>query len=232
MIDKYLSKIRENFVKDNKEIDWDEQDEPLDKLYDHCSNKKYIFDDIKNGKRITTTDTGFDLAFLKEPTIRYKGTYIKLIDNTNIDREIGSEVFNGPVLLFLEEALLEIKKITKKHINDEDIDVCVRELLSNALIHKDYDSYTPIIIKIYTTYIEISNPCKVDLISLKHLNTYDMPTNLVNGCLAEIAFEMHLMEGQGRGEETLRKIYKKFNKSNYKPYDLVTNILRVTIPLR
>ena len=36
---------------------------------------------------------------------------------------------------------------------------------------------------------------------------------------------MKLMEGQGRGESTLKEM--KFDK----PYELICNILRVTIPL-
>lgn len=52
-----------------------------------------------------------------------------------------------------------------------------------------------------------------------------MSTNPVNGCLSDIALDMKLMEGQGRGESTLKRL--KLDT----PYELICNILRVTIPL-
>lgn len=101
--------------------------------------------------------------------------------------------------------------------------------MANAVFHKDYNSYTPVIVKINNENVTISNPCKNDYIDISHLNHYDMPTNILNGCLTEIATNLNLMEGQGRGEETLKKMY---GNSIQQPYNLICNILNVSIPLK
>ena len=199
----------------------------LKKFYNECFEKKYIYSSIKNGKRIIESDMGFDLAFFKNPSNKFKGAFIKIIDNHN--GEIKPIVFDEPLLISFCKSYEYICKILNKLTNNNNVNIIIRELLANAVFHKDYNSYTPVIVKINNENVTISNPCKNDYIDISHLNHYDMPTNILNGCLTEIATNLNLMEGQGRGEETLKKMY---GNSIQQPYNLICNILNVSIPLK
>ena len=167
------------------------------------------------------------MAFYNSPTTEYKCAYIKIIDYT--DKEKKSEIFDGPLLMAYSNALEYIFEFIKKKMADFDNNRKVfREMLANAVFHKDYDSFAPITVKLRQDEIEFTNPCKKEYLDINHLNNFDMPTNPINGCLSDIALKTRLMEGQGRGEETLKKYLGKLDK---KPYELICNILRVKIPL-
>lgn len=194
-------------------------------FYELIIKKNYIYNEIKNGKRIVSSNEGFDLAFFKKPTSKYKGAVIKVIDETSL-KESPTIKFDEPLIISLSKATEYInQKIDRLTKNTKQIKKVIRELLANAVFHKDYTSYSPIIVKIYKNKITISNPCKTKYVDIEYLNKYDMPTNPVNGCLTDIALDMKLMEGQGRGESTLKELKLE------KPYELICNILRVTIPI-
>lgn len=198
----------------------------LYEFYETCIKKKYIYNTIENGKRKVSADLGFDIAFFKNPSINIKGAYIKVIDNHISETE--SEKFDGPLIIAYYKAYEYIISIVKKINSDKKMEWFIRELVANAVFHKDYNSYAPVIVKIFEDRIEITNPCKREFIDINYLNKYEMPTNPINGCLTEIAMDMHLIEGQGKGEETLKMLSKDYTK---KPYELICNILKVTIPL-
>ena len=130
--------------------------------------KKYIFNSISNGKRIVSSDIGFKIAFYSNPSNQFKGAYIKVIDN-HLKREEESKKFDKSLIVAYSEAYEYILSILEKIANNESIKVIVREMLANAVFHKDYESNAPIIVKIYNDRIEITNPCKKEYIDLKYL---------------------------------------------------------------
>lgn len=215
----------EDYDKENL-IDIINDEEKLFKdFYDKIVQNNYIFKEIKNGKRVVSSNEGFDLAFFEEPSSKYKGAIIKIVDESS-NNEYPSKLFDGPLIISFSKSLKYInEKIDRLTRNSKEIKKVMRELLANAVFHKDYCSYSPIIVKIYNDKITIANPCKTKFIDIDYLNRYDMPTNPVNGCLSDIALDMKLMEGQGKGEKTLEKMNLE------SPYELICNILRVTIPL-
>ncbi len=224
----YLEAVRNNEIdgydeKIIKEI-IDKDENLLNGFYNEVVKKNYIFNEIKNGKRVVSSNEGFDLAFFEKPNSKYKGAVIKIIDESTLN-ETPSEVLDGPLIISFSKAIDSInKKIDRLTKNSKKVKTVIRELLANAVFHKDYCSYSPIIVRIFNDKIVITNPCKTKFIDIFYLNNYDMPTNPVNGCLADIALDMKLMEGQGRGESTL----KEMNLES--PYELICNILRVTVP--
>lgn len=229
----YLSELKDNVEKITKE-EYMERDDIFELLYEKCMEKKYIFNSISNGKRIVSSDIGFKIAFYSNPSNQFKGAYIKVIDN-HLKREEESKKFDKSLIVAYSEAYEYILSILEKIANNELIKVIVREMLANAVFHKDYESCAPIIVKIFNDRIEITNPCKKEYIDLKYLNKFKMPTNPINGCLTEIAMDMQLMEGQGRGEETLEKLLEESSASyeiSEAPYELISNILKVTIPVK
>lgn len=202
-----------------------DEEKLFNEFYDIIVEKNYIFKEIRNGKRVVSSNEGFDLAFFEKPTSKYKGAIIKIVDESS-SREFPSKVFDGPLIISFSKSINFINnRIDRLTRNSIKIKGVIRELLANAVFHKDYCSYSPIIVKIFNDKIAITNPCKTKYVDIDYLNKYDMPTNPVNGCLSDIALDMKLMEGQGRGESTL----KEMKLDN--PYELICNILRVTIPL-
>ncbi|MCH5180327.1 MAG: hypothetical protein J1F32_03875 [Erysipelotrichales bacterium] len=215
----YNEKVITNYIKENENL--------LEQFYKECNNNNYISHNIKEGKRVVTADIGFKLAFYNCPATLFKGAYILVIDNTG-DEKVPDK-FDGPIIIAYSKATNCIVNIIKKlgaSFNDNEY-LIVRELLANAVFHKDYNSYSPIVVKIYKKYIEIYNPCIREFVDLDYLNRFEMPTNPVNGCLKEIAVEIGFMEGQGRGGETFKNVFSV----NDKPYEIICNILKVKIPL-
>lgn len=210
----------------NHFYDFDDEDRLYNEFYEIIIKKNYIFNEIRNSKRFVSSNEGFDLAFFENPTSKYKGAIIKIVDECELN-ETPSEIFNYPLIISFMKAIDFINcRIDRLIKNNKKLKVAIRELLANAVFHKDYSSYSPIIVKIFRDKIVIANPCKPNYIDIDYLNKYDMPTNPVNGCLADIALDMKFMEGQGRGEKTLKEM--QLNK----PYELICNILRVTIPIK
>lgn len=191
-------------------------------FFDKAFEKQFIYRDVKNGKRVITADEGFELSFFSTPTNKYHGACIKII-NQLTNRESPTKTFNGPIIIAYSKALTYLYSLVERIVNINEINGVLRELLANAVFHKDYSSYAPITVKVFKERIEICNPCKKQFIDINRLNNYDMPTNPINGCLTDIALDMRLIEGQGRGEETLESYSSAVN------YELICNILKVTI---
>ena len=217
---KYNEKAIDNYIKDH---------DVLRELYEDVTKKMYLYPDVKNNKRVISLEDGFSLAFYKTPCANFKGAYIRVIDNT--EYESPSEKFNQSLLIAYQKAAEYIKSILKKITDNNKVEGIVRELLANAVFHKDYNSPAPIIVKIFNDKILISNPCVKEYVDEDALNNFKMPTNPVNGCITEIAIDMKLMEGQGRGEQDFSNYFKSVSKSDTKPYELICNILTVTIPI-
>lgn len=198
-------------------------------FYKNSIDNFFINPIVIDSRRDFWIDDGFKIAFYKKPSAYFKGAYFRIIDNTTSE-EIESETFKGPIFYSLIRTYMAINEIAKKITVNPLFMETVREMLVNATCHKNYNSYSPIIVKISKDDIRISNPVINEKIDLESLNSFSMPTNPVNGCLADIAIESHFMEGQGRGSETIKEYLKSIKSDDRNVYELVCDILTTTIP--
>lgn len=137
-------------------------------FYEIVLKKNYIYKEIKNGKRVVSSNEGFDLAFFEKPTSKYKGAIIKIIDESDFN-ESPSTVFDEPIIISFSKSIDFInKRIERLTRNFQKLKIVIRELLANAVFHKDYCSYTPIIVKIFNDKIIVTNPCKTKYIDINY----------------------------------------------------------------
>lgn len=231
----YLKKIDNSILEEkeynlksvNKEIDDYYKGKEKTKIYkdffEHCFNK-YLFNDIVNQKRYIRSDIGFDVAFFNHPSNKFKGSYIKIISKINID-ETAPIIYDGPMLISLINAYKRIMDIIKRLSNNKDINRIIREVLVNSVCHKNYNSYTPILVYIEKNKITISNPVDKEYIDIEKLKGFEMPVNHINGDLCAIMNDILISEGEGKGTNEM----KNYNENNKIEYNLITNILICTI---
>lgn len=220
-----IFKMAEDYKDSNNNI--------FESFYNMSKDSHYIDEVVVNSKRDFWFDDGYKLAFYKNPNSFFKGAYFRVISYVGAD-ENASESYTGPLFVSILKVLSRVFEETKKIIPSDkwkSVFRIIREMLVNAACHKNYDSYSPVIIKIKKEVIEIYNPFVKDKIDVEKLNSFEMPTNPVNGCLTDIAINAHFMEGQGRGSADLKKYLQEFDKQNYMVYETVCDILITKIPL-
>ena len=255
---RFLKKYKYNFDLDSisfdavardKQFDYDGNFESIYRLYDDYKEKHkedilklfydmskanhYIDEIVVDSRRDFWFDDGFKLAFYKNPNTLFKGSYFRVI-SYNGPNENASKTFNGPIFKCILETLSYIFEEMKKVVstaNLEKVRRIIREMVVNAACHKNYNSFSPIIIKLKNDAVEIFNPFVNGKIDVGKMNSFNMPTNPVNGCLTEIAISEHFMEGQGRGSADLKKYLKSLGMEGQVVYEAVCDILITTIPL-
>lgn len=153
------------------------------------------------------------LAFHPDPEQWVTGAYIKVAFFENEADILYQDEIHGPLLLQVEKTMeLIYTKYMKALISYDDIyrketfffpRAAFRELLLNAVIHKDYLSTTPIQIRIYKDKIRLWNdgnlPKEVPLENL-YKEHVSKPTN---PNLANIFFKCGMVESWGRGFEKI-----------------------------
>jgi ATP-dependent DNA helicase RecG len=151
------------------------------------------------------------LAFHPDPEKWVTGAYVKIAYFENEADILYQDEIHGPLLLQVEKTMeLIYSKYMKALISYDDIyrketfffpRAAFRELLLNAVIHKDYLSTTPIQIRIYKDKIRLWNdgglPKEVPLENLfkEHISKPCNPN------LANVFFKCGMIESWGRGFE-------------------------------
>lgn len=133
------------------------------------------------------------IAFGINPRFYLPGNYIQYIRFSGTEMNelpIDQKEISGDLLSVLREldtlvsvsvntSLIKITQMQEKQVSDFPI-VAIRELLFNAIMHRDYESNAPIRFYWFSDRIEIQNPgglygC-VELATLGHINDYRNPT--------------------------------------------------------
>lgn len=226
-----ISEFRDNKLKDKSEMDIYKE------FYDVVKTKRYVYESIINSKRVMEGDVGFKLAFYKNPNRFYKGTCIKII-NKSTKREQPPITYDKSNLISSFEAIDTVIEKTKQFSSEnskknELFFKLIREMTLNAVCHKSYDSYSPVIITLEKKCIKFQNPIVKSKIDVDALNRFSMPTNPINGSLTDIAIDIGAMEGSGKGSDDLKKYMRFFEKpakTEKNLYSLTSDILIVKIP--
>jgi len=134
---------------------------------------------------------------------------------------IDDSVVKAPLFTAIDEAMIFIKK----HINlsyhfDGSIQrkerwqfplEALRELLLNAVVHRDYKNFSDIIIKIFDDRIVFTNPGKLyGNLSLEDLEHDDYVSSLRNKLLAEVFYLTGDIERYGTGFIRIRDFLKDY----------------------
>ena len=146
------------------------------------------------------------------------------------DTIIDDIVIRSPLVLAVEEAMNFIKRnirlgyeftgeLKRKEIWQFPLQA-IRELLLNAIVHKDYSNPTDVIIKIFDESIEISNPGRLlNGLSIEDLDTDNYQAKHRNKLLTEIFYLTGDIEKYGTGYIRLRNWLKKYPKLQYNAKD-------------
>jgi len=142
------------------------------------------------------------------------------------DTIIDDIVIRSPLILAVEEAMIFIKRnirlgyeftgeLQRKEIWQFPLQA-IRELLLNAIVHKDYTNPTDVIIKIFDECIEISNPGRLlNGLSVEDLETDNYQAKHRNRLLTEIFYLIGDIEKYGTGYIRLRKWLKEYPGLQY-----------------
>ena len=161
------------------------------------------------------------LAFHPDPERWINGAYIKIGFFVNEADILYQDEVHGPLLLQVEKSIeLIYSKYMKALISYNDIyrketfffpRAAFRELLLNAVIHKDYMSTTPIQIRVYKNKIRLWNdgslPKEITINNLykEHISKPCNPN------LANVFFKCGMIESWGRGFEKIANYCKEEN---------------------
>jgi ATP-dependent DNA helicase RecG len=140
---------------------------------------------------------------------------------------IDDNVVRGPLLSAVEEALTFIKK----HVNlsyhfDGSLErrerwqypmEALRELLLNAVVHRDYKSPSDIVIKVFDDRIVFTNPGKLyGKLRIEDLQRNDYVSSIRNRLLAEAFFLMGDIERYGTGFVRIREALSSYTEIGFK----------------
>lgn len=158
------------------------------------------------------------------------------------DTIIDDLVIRSPLILAVEEAMNFIKRnITLSYSFTGELKrverwqfplQAIRELLLNAVVHKDYTNPTDVIVKIFDDSIEISNPGKL----MSGLKAEDLLTDTYqarhrNKLLAETFYLIGDIEKYGTGFIRIRKWLTDYPELEYKFADL-NEFIRSTFTIK
>ena len=154
------------------------------------------------------------LLFGKEPQVEYPQSLIKFTIQTKNKDKPQILDFDGPLVLIPEkiESYLEInfpKSIDRSSFarkeNNEIYFEVLREVIINAIVHRDYSiEQANINVKIDEEKIIVESPGK-PLIPLEKLQNYTAPTFSVNPKIANVFYQMKFIEKRNIGMEELSR---------------------------
>lgn len=172
------------------------------------------------------------LAFHPDPERWITGSYIKIgfFGKSDADLQYQDSV-HGPLIEQVDKTMdLVYTKYMKALIDYEGIQrieqfmfpyEAFRELLINAVVHKDYSSCNPIQISIYENQIYIWNNAEMPdtLSSAKKL--YQKHTSIpYNPQLAEVFFKSGMIEAWGRSFEKIREACAEYDNAPLPKLDI------------
>lgn len=157
------------------------------------------------------------LAFYKDPEKWVTGSYIKIGYFGKLDSDlVYQDEVHGPLIEQVDKTGdLVYTKYMKALIDYEGVQRIeqfmfhkdeFREILLNAIVHKDYSSYNPIQISVYEDKIYIWNdggmPPNLDSTDKLFMKHSSKP---YNPKLANVFFKSGMIEAWGRGFEKIRE---------------------------
>lgn len=161
-----------------KDTDWRFVKEEFIPLYEKVSERKVIgtpqslLESLGCIKNARPTNAGI-LLFGKEPQKFFMNDYIALARYKGIEEDIERldyKEFNGNLFLqidnsdkYIKDHIAVMSKLLPYQVQREDIPeyglFSIRELITNAVCHRDYENqHTKIIIKMFSNKIEFYNP--------------------------------------------------------------------------
>lgn len=163
------------------------------------------------------------LAFYQDPEKWVTGAYIKVgyFGESDSDLQYQDEV-HGPLIEQADKAVeLVYTKYLKALVTYEGIQrteqymfhkEAFREILLNAIVHKDYSSCNPIQISVYADKIYVWNDGEMpaSLTSTEKL-FQKHSSKPYNPKLANIFFKSGMIEAWGRGFDKIREACRKYN---------------------
>lgn len=177
----------------------------------------HLFDDEENLLRAAI------LAFYDDPEKWVTGSYIKIgyFGESDSDLQYQDEI-HGPLIEQVDRTVdLVYTKYMKALIDYRGIQRveqymfhpdAFREILLNAIVHKDYSSCNPIQISIYEDKIYVWNDGKMpaNLSSTEKL-FQKHSSKPYNPKLAEVFFKSGMIEAWGRGFDKIKDACEKYN---------------------
>lgn len=158
---------------------------------------KKHFDELNatNGYMLLTSNP-FSYSYIK----------IGLFEGTNKAKLINEEVFNGDIIKQYVNCVNRIKEIIYEGFEFKAVrqrkyfvpEVVIREIIANAVIHRDYNDEHPIRIEIFNDRISIFSPGALyDGLQLEEI--LDGISKLRNKNIAEIFYNLGYIEKWGSG---------------------------------
>ncbi len=146
----------------------------------------------------------------------------------------------------LDEAMIFIKKhinlsydfdggLQRKEYWQHPLEV-LRELLQNAVVHRDYKNTSDIVIKIFDDHIQFTNPGRIyGNLTIEDLKRDDYVSSIRNKLLAESFYLMGDIEKYGTGFVRIRRWLKKYPGTQYEIREtgdyLVVDLFQTTAKL-
>ena len=108
----------------------------------------------------------------------------------------------------------------------------IRETLANAICHRDYSLPFKIEVKVFENRVVVSSPGPLPFgISLEDLDKVDCPSRPRNKLIAQVLYDMHVIENYGSGFRRIREECDK-NGNPYPVCEEHATEFRVTYPTR
>ena len=155
------------------------------------------------------------------------------------DTIIDDLLIKEPLMTALDEAMVFIKKhinlsyafdgsLERKETWQYPIEV-LRELLLNAVVHRDYKHTTDIVIKIFDDHIVFVNPGTIyGNLTIEDLNRDDYVSSIRNKLLAEAFYLMGDIERYGTGFIRIRELLGKHKNTTCK-IDEIGDFFRIQL---
>lgn len=198
-------------------------------------NRSILLADREVEKFVCTND--FALFFFHQPKILVDGSSIRIINKgtgkeTIIDRslyqvfdeianvmrevffikegnKVGKNKPNNSVDSTFKQVEDKFNKKTKITVENESI---IKELLINALVHRDYLSHVFTEITIDENYIEIKNPITDEIEkNFKKISDYSFESKPVNGRLMRFFMDIKFCERKSHGLKLAEKFKVKYD---------------------
>ncbi len=160
------------------------------------------------------------LLFGKRPQLKYPNALIRAAINTKDNEQI--ETFEGPLVTLTKQVMnwyeekigyqLQRNTAERQNIPKYPAEV-IREAVSNAVVHRDYDiEGSPIYLEIYDDVIIVKSPGKpVEPIKLKDIQLLKAASLSRNPKIMYAFDQLNLVEQRGLGFNTMRQLPLKYN---------------------
>jgi len=173
-------------------------------------------------KNNTYYPTGIGLLlFGNRPQLKYPNALIRATFKT-MGRNEYIETFEGPITTLTKQAMnwyeekieYQLKRTTaeRQNIPDYPLEV-IREAISNAVVHRDYDiEGAPIYFEINDKIITVKSPGKpVAPIKIKDIQSLQAPSLSRNPKIMYAFDQLELVEQRGLGFNTIKQLPVKYN---------------------